>query len=91
MAGIFEDLGAQAFSAQFNRMTPDQKAQLKATLADAEAGLHDINVKLADDTVTGDELNDALGKVFAVFGKAAYRGVFDTVLAAVGHIGDIWK
>jgi hypothetical protein len=91
MAGMFEDIGAQAFSAQFNKMSAEQKAQFKATMLDAEAGLHEINTSLADDVITGDELNGALGKVYAAFGKAAYRGVFDTIVAAFGHIGDFWK
>jgi hypothetical protein len=88
---MFEDFGAQAISAQFNRMTDEQKEEFKSMLIDAESGLHTINAALSDNTISGEELNNGFIAAYASLGKPAYRGVVAVFQNALNHLGDFWK
>lgn len=83
---LLEDLGAKAITSQFNEMTPDQKTVFKAAMLDIENGAHQINVAMADDNITGDELNGALTAIYSGINKTAYRGVVGAIMNAYTHI-----
>ena len=89
--GMVEDVAAQAFTTRWNVMSQEERDTIKATLKDAEAGLHKLNVDLEDNQISGDELNTTLSGILEVFGKPAYRGVMGTILDALGHVGNWWK
>jgi len=91
MAGLFEDFGAASISAQFNKMTEEQKDEFKSMLLDAEEGLSKINAILEDDQITGDELNSGFAEAYAALGKPAYRGIVSVFQTALSHLGSFWK
>jgi len=91
MSGLFEDFGAASVSAQFNKMTKEQKDEFKAMLLDAEEGLSNINTILEDDQITGDELNSGFAEAYAALGKPAYRGIVSVFQTALSHLGSFWK
>ena len=66
--GIMEDITAKGLSQAWGLIPQDKKDRIKQSALATEAGLHEFNIDVADDSVTPDELEGAIKKLLDALG-----------------------